>query len=57
VAIDGCEFSVAGFVSRALLLSDVYMTATLVDGEFMVPVSDHPIAEAHVSSVKRRVSS
>jgi len=30
-------------VSRALF-SEVYMTATLVEGEFIVPVSDHPIA-------------
>jgi hypothetical protein len=36
-----------GFVSRVLLLllfSALYMTATLVEGEFMVPVRDHPMA-------------
>jgi hypothetical protein len=49
-AIEGCvlageRFDGAGFDSRpVLLLSDVYMTATFVDGEFIVPVSDHPIA-------------
>lgn len=43
-AIEGCVASTAGLTSRTLLLSDVYMTATLVEGEFMVPVSDHPIA-------------
>lgn len=32
-----------GFASR-VLFSELYMTATLVEGEFMVPVSDHPIA-------------
>jgi hypothetical protein len=26
------------------LFSELYMTATLVEGEFMVPVRDHPIA-------------
>lgn len=48
-AIDGCvlageRFDGAGLVSRPVLLSDVYMTATFVEGEFIVPVSDHPIA-------------
>lgn len=50
-AIDGCElaggggcFVDAGFPSRGLLFSELYMTATLVEGEFMVPVKDHPIA-------------
>jgi hypothetical protein len=32
-----------GFASR-MLFSELYMTATLVEGEFMVPVRDHPIA-------------
>jgi hypothetical protein len=31
-------------LSRALLFSEVYMTATFVEGEFIVPVSDQPIA-------------
>ena len=39
----GC-FGGAGFILRLSPFSDVYMTATLVDGEFIVPVSDHPIA-------------
>lgn len=48
-AMEGCvlageRFDDAGLVSRPALFSDVYMTATLVDGEFIVPVSDHPIA-------------
>lgn len=49
-AIEGCvlageRFGGAGFVSRpTLLLSEVYMTATFVEGEFIVPVSDHPMA-------------
>ena len=48
-AIEGCvlageRFDIV-FVSRPLLLfSDVYMTATFVEGEFIVPVSDQPIA-------------
>ena len=33
-----------GFVLRPSPFSDVYMTATFVEGEFMVPVSDHPMA-------------
>ena len=37
-------FGGAGFALRLSPFSDVYMTATLVDGEFIVPVSDHPIA-------------
>lgn len=47
-AMDGCvlagERFDAGFVSRPVLFSDVYMTATFVEGEFIVPVSDQPIA-------------
>ena len=48
-AMEGCvlageRFDGAGFVSRPELFSDVYMTATFVDGEFIVPVSDHPMA-------------
>lgn len=49
-AMEGCVlagegFACAAFVSRPLL-SDVpvYMTAILVDGEFIVPVRDHPMA-------------
>ena len=42
-AIEGCVDSVADLVSRALV-SEVYITATLVDGESIVPVSDQPIA-------------
>lgn len=47
-AIEGCvlageRLDDAGFGSRPLF-SDVYMTATLVEGEFIVPVSDHPMA-------------
>ena len=42
-AMDGCDDSVIGLVSR-VLFSEVYMTATLVDGESIVPVSDQPIA-------------
>lgn len=38
-------FAVAvGFVCGGLPFSGVYMTATFVEGEFMVPVSDQPIA-------------
>jgi hypothetical protein len=33
-----------GFVVRPSPFSEVYMTATFVEGEFMVPVSDQPIA-------------
>ena len=33
-----------GLVLRLSPFSEVYMTATLVDGEFMVPVRDQPIA-------------
>lgn len=36
-----------GLVLRFSPFSEVYMTATLVDGEFMVPVSDHPIAMSY----------
>jgi hypothetical protein len=41
----------APFGSRVLLLlfSELYMTATFVDGEFMVPVRDHPMAAKAVS--------
>jgi len=42
--LDGGCFGGAGFVLRLSPFSDVYMTATLVDGEFIVPVRDHPIA-------------
>jgi hypothetical protein len=56
-AIEGCvlageRFGGAGFVSRpTLLLSEVYMTATFVEGEFIVPVSDHPMAAKKSVSV------
>lgn len=48
-AIEGCELACGGFDgaacgSRVLLFSELYMTATFVDGEFMVPVRDHPMA-------------
>lgn len=47
-AIEGCvlagdRFDGAGFVSRPLE-SEGYMMATFVEGEFIVPVSDQPIA-------------
>jgi hypothetical protein len=31
-------------VLRPSPFSDVYITATFVEGEFIVPVSDHPMA-------------
>ena len=40
----GGGFGGTGLVSRPALFSDEYMTATLVDGEFIVPVSDQPMA-------------
>jgi hypothetical protein len=43
-AIDGCVVSITGLESLPFAASDVYITATLVDGEFIVPVKDHPIA-------------
>jgi len=43
-AIEGCVPITEGLISREGLLSDVYMTATFVEGEFIVPVKDHPIA-------------
>lgn len=45
-SMEGCPgvVSTGGFASRPFVASDVYMTATLVEGEFMVPVRDHPIA-------------
>jgi hypothetical protein len=59
-AMDGWElaggggFDEDGFESRGLLLfSELYMTATLVDGEFIVPVRDHPIAVLLLVSMKR----
>ena len=47
-AIEGCVLvetglELGGLASREVL-SEVYMTATFVDGEFIVPVSDHPMA-------------
>lgn len=55
-AIEGCVlpglgFGGGGLVVRLSPFSEVYMTATFVDGEFIVPVSDHPIATE--LSVKR----
>ena len=43
-ALAGVWWGGGGFVVRPSPFSEVYMTATLVEGEFMVPVSDHPIA-------------
>jgi hypothetical protein len=51
-AIEGCELAGGGnlepegFEACVLLplFSELYMTATLVEGEFMVPVRDHPMA-------------
>lgn len=50
-AMEGWEFAGGGgfdaniFESRGLLLfSELYITATFVDGEFIVPVRDHPMA-------------
>lgn len=43
-AMDGCAVSTTGLESRPFVASDVYMTATLVEGEFIVPVKDHPMA-------------
>jgi hypothetical protein len=56
-AIEGCElaggggFEDEGFASRAWLFSELYMTATFVEGEFMVPVRDHPMAVEVLASV------
>jgi hypothetical protein len=51
-AIEGCELAggggleTGGFETSVLLplFSELYMTATFVDGEFIVPVKDHPMA-------------
>jgi hypothetical protein len=46
-AMEGCELAGGGGLETwglLPLLSELYMTATLVDGEFMVPVRDHPMA-------------
>jgi hypothetical protein len=51
-AMEGCELAggggleTAGFKACVLLplFSELYITATLVEGEFIVPVRDHPIA-------------
>jgi hypothetical protein len=51
-AIEGCELAGGGgwkavaFETWVLLplFSELYITATFVDGEFMVPVRDHPMA-------------
>jgi hypothetical protein len=40
-ALEGVGLGLEGLL---LLFSDEYMTATLVEGEFMVPVRDQPIA-------------
>lgn len=60
-AIEGWELAGGGLetvviASRALLLSELYMTATLVDGEFIVPVSDHPMAAYFVSGSATHIS-
>lgn len=43
-AIEGCVTVSEDLLSLKGLLSDVYMTARFVEGEFMVPVNDHPMA-------------
>lgn len=47
-AIEGWLFVIGSIdcvvVASLALFSELYITATLVDGEFIVPVSDHPIA-------------
>jgi hypothetical protein len=40
----GLETVAFGALVLLPLFSELYMTATLVEGEFMVPVRDHPIA-------------
>jgi hypothetical protein len=47
-AMEGCGFGFGGAALALLLLlfSELYITATFVEGEFMVPVRDHPIAVA-----------
>lgn len=56
-AMEGWEFAGGGFVgcaalvSRVLLLSELYITATFVEGEFIVPVRDQPIAVCIVSVI------
>jgi hypothetical protein len=49
-AMEGCGFGFGGAALVLLLLlllfSELYITATFVEGEFMVPVRDHPIAVA-----------
>jgi hypothetical protein len=48
-AMEGCGFGFDGAALALLLFSELYMTATFVEGEFMVPVRDHPIAVSTVS--------
>lgn len=48
-AIEGCALAGVGlrggaFIVRPSPFSEVYITATFVEGEFIVPVRDHPIA-------------
>jgi hypothetical protein len=45
-AMEGCGFGFGGAALVLLLFSELYITATFVEGEFMVPVRDHPIAVA-----------
>lgn len=50
--MEGWVLAGAGLVVLVLRpsgFSDVYMTATLVDGEFIVPVSEYPIAFETIS--------
>jgi hypothetical protein len=52
----GGSFGGAVLVPRPSPFSEVYMTATFVLGEFMVPVSDHPIATRELVTEKRETS-
>lgn len=61
-AMEGWEFAgTIGLVEEIfgsrvlLLLSELYITATLVDGEFMVPVRDHPMAAYTISIMRSNV--
>lgn len=50
----GVCFGCNGFSSRGLPFSEVYITATFVEGEFIVPVSDQPIATKTSALVQAR---
>jgi hypothetical protein len=55
-AMEGWVLAGSGFGGAVLVLrpspfSEVYMTATFVLGEFMVPVSDHPMAVVLLATV------